>query len=337
MAEPPGSVAPQASAVWAGDRIVVWGGTSAKGVPLATGASYDPRRDSWTDLPPAPLAAGQGHNIVWTGSEVLFWGKGPGAALDPVKGTWRTIPDAPIPGRTGHVAVWTGKEMVVWGGHAQCCPIDSVIHEPVAAAFDPVKNTWRRLADVPAPWSGDGGPAVVAVDDQGRMLVYRGERLGRFDPTTNSWVTLAAEIPPEKPVGELGCAMTGGPALVGASVDSRLFIWTGGCAPTRGLSHALGEGTGWSEIAGSELNGTGAWAVAGDHDVFLGGAVPTGVDVYRYDPAADRMDKLDHPGLDIAPFATALWSGTELFVFNGNRGIGQPRPGAIWGNRAPTP
>jgi hypothetical protein len=244
------------------------------------------------------------------------------------------ISDAPIAGRSGAIAVWSGAEVIVWGGLIDCCAIDSTIHESDAAAYDPAADKWRRLADVPSPWSGDGGPAITAVFDA-KMVVYRGERIARFDPVANRWAELPAVVPPEVPTGEPACGMTGGPALIGALAADQLYIWTGGCAPMRGLVHSVRPSSTaipWRPTAPSVLQDSGSRAVAGgDSVIFLASGVPTGEDVYRYDIKANAMKKLEHPGLDIAPFASVVWTGRELLVFNGSRGIDQPRPGAIYG------
>src|SRR5262245_23490412 len=36
------------TSIWTGDRMLVWGGQTS--VLTNTGASYDPRQDTWTDL-----------------------------------------------------------------------------------------------------------------------------------------------------------------------------------------------------------------------------------------------------------------------------------------------
>lgn len=66
------------SAVWTGDRMIVWGGYTAISDVLypRTGGVYDPVGDAW--LATSTL-------------------------------------DSPI-GRTNHTAVWTGTRMIVWGG-----------------------------------------------------------------------------------------------------------------------------------------------------------------------------------------------------------------------------
>lgn len=67
------------SAVWAGDRMVVWGGSDVpmRGpVPplLEDGATYDPATDNWTTLSSSPLAPRFQHDAVWTGDQMLVWG-----------------------------------------------------------------------------------------------------------------------------------------------------------------------------------------------------------------------------------------------------------------------
>ncbi len=105
---------------------------------------------------------------------------------------------APIAGRTGSARVWTGKEMVIWGGgscKANPCQFDNV--EPLAdgAAYEPVADTWRRIA--PSPLSAR--TAVVGVWSGKEMLLWGGE-VGTtqvfadgaaYDPAADSWRPLA--------------------------------------------------------------------------------------------------------------------------------------------------
>ncbi|HKD97564.1 MAG TPA: hypothetical protein VKB69_08160 [Micromonosporaceae bacterium] len=70
------------SAVWDGNRLLVFGGLTV----------------------PAENAMGD------------FTDAGPGLAYDPRHDAWTLLPAAPIPGRTGAIAVWTGSQAIVWGG-----------------------------------------------------------------------------------------------------------------------------------------------------------------------------------------------------------------------------
>lgn len=71
-------------AVWAGDRLVLFGGRqwdyspgSLPPVGALDVATYDPRRDRWADGPTLPGGTHSGYlGGAWTGREVLVWGGG---------------------------------------------------------------------------------------------------------------------------------------------------------------------------------------------------------------------------------------------------------------------
>jgi hypothetical protein len=65
---------------------VAWNGGTA-----TCGIAYTPVTNSWTNLPPAPLARGDrsGAAIIWTGREVVMWSgwnTGGGGATVPGRG-----------------------------------------------------------------------------------------------------------------------------------------------------------------------------------------------------------------------------------------------------------
>lgn len=112
------------TAVWTGTRLLVWGG-KVGGVPLNSGASYDPATDTWAALPTAGApSARSGHVGVWTGRElVVFGGEDVTGALvtgggyDPATGAWHNLSTGGNAlARRGHAGVWTGMELVVFGG-----------------------------------------------------------------------------------------------------------------------------------------------------------------------------------------------------------------------------
>ena len=108
------------TAVWAKDRMVVWGGDIGYPNYANTGGRYDLQSDTWdttsTIGAPSPRV---GHSSIWTGDRMVVWGgsDSSGGRYDPVSDTWTptTLTDAPSP-RGGHTAVWTGDLMMVWGG-----------------------------------------------------------------------------------------------------------------------------------------------------------------------------------------------------------------------------
>ena len=124
-----------AGAVWATttSQMIVWGGCTAIDTFntctafSASGAAYDPAKDTWTALPAAPpgFEARANHSRVWTGSDVVIWGGGTdaaayrnGARYNPTTKLWTTVPTPPtaIVGRLFHVSVTSGTELLVYGG-----------------------------------------------------------------------------------------------------------------------------------------------------------------------------------------------------------------------------
>ncbi len=133
------------TAVWTGDRMIVWGGYSTNGLAGA-GAIYDPGNDSWTAMSTASEPGARiRHSAVWTGSSMVVWGGTSGnntpllsgGRYDVATNSWlpTTTNGAPIP-RTQHSATWTGDRMVVWGG------MDFFDWFGDGAMYDPVGNTW---------------------------------------------------------------------------------------------------------------------------------------------------------------------------------------------------
>lgn len=155
-----------AAAVWAGDRLVVWGGFSSPDEAFADGAEYLPDQDAWVELPPAPISGRGDATAVWTGGEVLIVGgaeragrpgqvsglRRDGAAYDPVAGRWRVLP--PIRDgvwqsrdrglgaiRERFAGTWAGDQLFLWGRDV--------------AVYDPGGDTWDRVtAPLSAMWLG---------------------------------------------------------------------------------------------------------------------------------------------------------------------------------------
>jgi len=361
IAEAPIPPAGGMATAWTGRQLVVWGGGSGGGgnwQPSAAGAAYDPAADRWEVLPAAPVPGRIGASAVWTGREVLFWGgqAGPdtifadGAAYDPATKLWRTLPAAPIGGRTQYEAVWTGREMIVWGGFGRCCPIDSVIHDPAAAAFDPATNRWRRVADVPSPWSGDDGYAATVVDE-GRPLIWRRGHLGADDPASNTWSEVSGVRPPPAAPAP-GPGPSGAPPPSGSTTDPVALAAVGGGG---GNGSAGGGGAGgapevftWIGNTGQRLEGlayrpsTSTWRRTAPLDAQTGSAiVAAGADrlfvaagqsarVLEYRIGEDRWEELPLPPIPTRSAAALVWTGTELLVWGGAGDEGPEMDGAIW-------
>lgn len=146
----------QHTAVWTGDKMLVWGGCVASdtsivdcGVYMKTGAAYDPKapnNQAWTVLPEPSIPERTLHSAIWTGAltvagapavagtsgddRMIVWGgcrgvgdacnvsMNDGAAYSPKTKTWQELEvSADTPTpRVYHATAWTGKEMIIWGG-----------------------------------------------------------------------------------------------------------------------------------------------------------------------------------------------------------------------------
>ncbi len=115
----------------------------------------------------------------------------------PAGGTWRAIPEAPLIARSQHGAVWTGTEMVVWGGWATegAASGYTFFAADDGAAYDPVSNAWRAIAEAPivgrtAPqmaWTGEGVLVFGGNDDAFEPLTDG----AAYDPATDTWRPMA--------------------------------------------------------------------------------------------------------------------------------------------------
>jgi hypothetical protein len=146
----------QHTAVWTGNRMIVWGGAMLPPFPSTPpeAAIYDPVGDTWSfGRNDAPSGTVQ-HRTVWTGDEMLVWGGWPTPVrlrYDPTNDLWQEMNEAGSPmSRTGFTAVWTGHSLLIWGGHS------TVVGEGLyntGAVYDPSADTWQAtsLSDAPVP------------------------------------------------------------------------------------------------------------------------------------------------------------------------------------------
>lgn len=89
-----------ASSVWTGKEMIIFGalmhGGNRSTTNTAVGAAYDPKRDSWRELPPSHLSP-QASTVAWDGREMIAWDYlNDAEAFDPKSGTWRSLPHVPL-------------------------------------------------------------------------------------------------------------------------------------------------------------------------------------------------------------------------------------------------
>ncbi len=325
---PPAPVALQTNlaSVWTGTEMLIYGvrGVARDGNFLhASNAlvAYNPTTRSWRRLA-SPTGQAQylgRHPAVWTGREMLVW---PDRAYNPATNRWRQLPKSPASG--GGLVVWTGRELIGWGGG--CCG-DAFSD---GAAYNPATSTWRKLATSPlAPSQSpigawDGHELIVLVGDvgpDGHRWPSRLARAAAYDPATDTWRRIAP-----LPESRGGATVTW---------DGRELLVVGGAGASHGSRPAPLTTTGfaydpvtnrWRGLPPME-SGRIANAVAWTGKTLLlwGGSQsgngttvvpPHGV---GYDPARNRWSPLPQAPLLGRTDPTAVWTGTQLIVWGGEK------------------
>lgn len=335
--------------VWTGKEMIVWGGSplpkgSLRSKPTRDGAAYDPRNDSWREIPRAPIVGGSGYSLTWTGEEMLVWGDpaigrsttgNRGAAFNPVTNQWRRIPSGPLSGRSGHLAVWTGDELVVWGGYLTAANRER--YDGEGAAFDPETDKWRPLSKAPLPagydamgaWTGTevivmASPMGIEEDDYPKFA-----HAAAYDPSSDSWRELerppfVTNVSPPSPFldGELFLLSLNGPVDggetdgydksydTGGIFDSSREKWLTHSDPPQRPNHTWGQ-------------------VALDDEVVIDGLA--------YDPRTDSWRVLPKFPLKPREFPVVVWTGRELIVWGGAELTNGDPPPPLAGGAAYTP
>jgi N-acetylneuraminic acid mutarotase len=135
------------TAVWARDRLIVWGGMDARGEPI--GGIYTPSKGTWKRISSvgAPHRT-NGHTATWIDGKMIVWGgvmpnsgrTNTGAIYDPEGDTWEALPTegAPVLPTERHSAAWTGSELIVFSGFTSA--IDLLGH---GATYNPDTKKWK--------------------------------------------------------------------------------------------------------------------------------------------------------------------------------------------------
>ena len=315
------------TAVWDGQRMIVWGGLLSSATPTGTGAWYDPATDSWSTVSTvgAPAARSE-HTAVWAGTQMIVWGgMGQSARLNsggrftPGTQSWSATATSGAPSaRLGHVAAWTGTRMVVWGG------VDGSGLLNDGGLYNPANNTWTALPteNAPAPrqnatavWSGSalfvwGGTGGTGELGTGAILSFSGD-------TPTGWTALPAS---SAPLGRVGHSAVW--------AGDRMIVWGGTRGGTRlgdGGAYCLGCGD-WTTVSmdNAPLARDGHAAVwTGGEMLIVGGGNAAG-DVSSpaaYDPVTREWRALSGQGGPLARTGpVAVWTSTELLVFGGTSG-----------------
>jgi hypothetical protein len=297
-----------ATALWTGHEMVIFGGTSTDGDILADGAAWDPVANRWRVLPASPLGPRDGAVVAWAGDRMVVWGgatvpppdnpdaptemRADGAAYVPATNRWAPVAAAPIPARAGAESVWTGSRLLVTGGYHEGDDDDRTD----GAALDPVAGAWSPIAARPAPGSCAGDVTCTGVWT-GTVALFPSSGLA-YDPAAGRWSAMS-------PYPSAGATLTTDPAVW---TGTRLLAWGSPQDPS------ADDGSGSAAPGATATDGSGA-ADAGDGsaaDTSLGAPVG-GV----YDPATDRWQPFAGGPLSGRTDHTAVWTGKELLVWGG--------------------
>ena len=180
------------TAVWTGNKMIVWGGFGSGPGFLNTGGRYNPSTDSWTTTSPTRAPDGRiSHTAVWTGNEMIVWGGAgfvffnSGGRYNPSTDSWAATNTANAPAaRALHTAVWTGTQMIVWGGE-----VGGYLN--TGGKYDPGADSWTATSIANAP---AGRAFHTAVWAGSQMIVWGGYNGSvnfntgrRYSPGTNTW------------------------------------------------------------------------------------------------------------------------------------------------------
>jgi hypothetical protein len=244
---------------------------------------------------------------------------------------WVPLPAAPVPGLTTVTGVWDGKELLIVGEATSTRSDSAEVRTGYAAAYDPVRRSWRRLATPSgARQSVEGTPHAVWTGSE--MLVWGGNFADAYRPATNRWRRLPI---PHNPA-DVYLPDGNGSAMVWTGTS--LVMYGGGCCG--GALAAAASFTPvtdrWRLLDTSLLGArwtSGAWT--GTEAVIAGGSGPAepGTPTHgpgeivrlrrsaAYRPANGSWRML--PPLPTPIDGTALWDGSDVLL------IGQGG-GAAW-------
>jgi Galactose oxidase, central domain len=175
-------------AVWTGKEMLVWSAFHS--------AAFNPKTKQWRSLS-GSVPAGI---IVWTGREAIGWGGGccgdassSGSAYNPTTDRFRRLARSPLAPSQQPLGAWTGRELILFVSGFDPEGKAWPARLARAAAYDPAKNTWRRIPRVPVAGLRFGDTAVW---DGSEVLVTGGGANARsafaYNPTTNQWRRLAS-------------------------------------------------------------------------------------------------------------------------------------------------
>jgi hypothetical protein len=166
--------------------------------------------------------------VIWGGVSGLTYFND-GGRYDPATNSWQTTSTGTnVPtGRSGHTAVWTGAEMIAWGGYGGA-------FLGTGGRYNAATDSWLATStgvNAPAPrvyhtvvWTGTE-MIVWGGNTTGGILANTG---GRYNPSTNSWLTTSTGVNVPASRFRHTAVWTGNEMLVWGGMSGATDLDTGG-------------------------------------------------------------------------------------------------------------
>ncbi len=309
-------------AVWAGNRLVIWGGTDGTNGYFDSGARYFPGPNAWSNMTFTARPAGRtGHTTVWSGSEMIVWGgfnefiRDLGARYHPSNDVWTvTPPTGERSERRGHSAIWTGTEVLVWGG------FDGERFVNTGGRYVPSANAWTPLPTNNAPSARAAHSAVWTGTE---MIIWGGSGPGflntgaRFNPATGTWSPLSTTGAPT-PRNNHAAVWDGTRLIVWGGFDGSFLNNGGRYNPVNNTWVGLSAAGAPAARSGASAVWTGTeMLVWGGVGGTLASQVPLSTGA-RYLASANSWAALPTSNAPAARTGhRAVWTGDELLVWGG--------------------
>lgn len=269
------------------------------------------------------------HTAIWNGTSMIVWGnEGTGARYDPATDTWQSISSAGAPSaRSEHSAIWTGSEMIVWGGFEN----STFTRVNTGGRYRPATNSWQPTSTVNAP-SPRGNASVIWTGTE--MIVWGGvDNLtsaplnggASYNPLTDTWRPITTTGAPSGREGHTA-VWTGTAMVIWGGIDE-LITWTN----TGGRYNPATDSWQATSISNAPLGRNNHSAVWTETQMVIWGGTSGAVGNPplntggRYNPATDSWQATTTVGTPSARTGhTAIWTGSEMFVWGGVDTSGPP-------------
>ena len=316
------------TAVWTGNEMIVWGGTSISSLSSNTGGRYNPNTNSWTATSTTNAPGGRSsHTAIWTGSEMIVWGGHSfevgdvlytGGRYNPNTDSWiATITTNPPAARQAHTAVWTNSEMIIWGG------VDTNSNYlNNGARYNPLSNSWTATSTSNTPTARSGHTAVWTGND---MIIWGGfdgaswNTGGKYNPGTDIWTATTMTNVPSGRVSHTA-VWTGDEMIVWGGQDASDDLNTGGRYNPTTDSWTM---TSTDNTPMRRYRHTAVWT--GSEMIVWGGRTRNFSDFFsldtggQYNPSTDSWTATSMANTPSARnYHTAVWTGSEMIVWGGS-------------------